>query len=104
MYPHSWEASQQRQTFLQKRLDELDQRSVFLQEMFQTWKDFHQLSMPREECRAFFVYLQRESLHFRQAHQQFRQDLLQERDRWLRENKLSMGPDTNDLNRKKAAK
>jgi hypothetical protein len=81
MYPHTREASQQQQTLLQQRLDELSQHSLFLQEMFQSWEDLRHLSLPDEEHRAFFAYLQRESLHFRQALQHLRYDLQQERKR-----------------------
>ncbi len=69
------------QALLQQRMDELGERYLFLRELFQHWKDCQQLPVLDERRVAQFAYLQEQSLHFRQAQQQFRLDLQQERKR-----------------------
>lgn len=64
---------------LRQRVDALHEDYLFLQEMFQSWKDSQQLPLFDEQRIAHFAYLQRESLRYRQALQQLRQDLQQER-------------------------
>ena len=77
-----WKAATLRQALLRQRLEELQGRLLFLKELFQSQRDFSDLSMPDEERKTSFEYLQKASQQHRQALQQLRQDLQQERKSW----------------------
>ena len=75
------------QARLQQRVDALSERILFLQEMYQSWKNLKRLPLSPEDRAAYQAFLHHESLSFRQALQRVRQDLRRER-KLLREDML----------------